>query len=65
MTNETEFGRLVLTRRIGESVIVELPDGRDFYVTLVETRSGQAKLMFTAPKDVRIRREELPSRRAS
>jgi carbon storage regulator len=46
---------LVLTRRIGERVMV----GDDVEVMVLESRSGQVKLGFTAPTAVRIHRREV------
>ena len=47
---------LVLARRAGESVVI---DGR-ITVTVVEVaRSGQVRLGITAPREVRIVRQEL------
>lgn len=59
-----DTGHLVLTRRETETVVLELPDGRDVLVT-VHRGAVYTKLGITAPKDVVIRREELPSRRES
>ena len=50
---------LALTRRIGESVILTLPDGRRVEVTITDKSAGQVRLGIEAPKDVRIDREEI------
>ena len=52
---------LLLTRKAGQAVRI----GTDILVQVVETRKGQVKLMFEAPKEVPIIRSELleqPSR---
>jgi carbon storage regulator len=41
---------LVLTIRNGKSVLI----GNDITVTLVETKKGQVRLGFTAPKELPI-----------
>jgi carbon storage regulator len=46
---------LVLTRRVGESVLV----GADVRVTVTECKGGRIKLGFEAPRRVAIVREEL------
>lgn len=54
---------LALTRRIGESVILTLPDGRRVEVTITDKSAGQVRLGIEAPKDVRIDRDEVFQRR--
>lgn len=49
------MGCLVLSRRLGESVII---DG-DIVVTVSGIRGGQVKLAFNAPREKEIIREEL------
>lgn len=46
---------LVLTRRIGESVVV----GQDIKITILEISHSQAKLGISAPKSVAVHREEI------
>lgn len=51
-----EYGRLLLSRRHGESVMI----GDEILVTVKEGRSrGEATLEFVAPKDVPIHRKEI------
>lgn len=47
---------LVLTRKIGEAIHV----GNDMEVVVLEVKGGRVKLGFAAPRDVQIRRSELP-----
>jgi carbon storage regulator len=49
---------LVLTRRVGESVWI----GDDVEVSVVEVRGGKVRLAIEAPRDVNLRRAELPPR---
>jgi len=46
---------LVLTRKIGESIII----ADDIRVTVLEVRGNQIRLGFSAPQNVRIQREEI------
>jgi carbon storage regulator len=47
---------LLLTRRIGEKIII----GNNITVVVVGKNGNQIKIGIEAPKDVNIRREELP-----
>jgi carbon storage regulator len=49
---------LMITRRAGESVII----GDDITVTVVATEDRSVKLRFTAPKTIRIDRQEVRRR---
>lgn len=49
---------LILTRRIGESIIV---DG-DIKVTILGVKNGQVKIGVDAPKEVPVNREEIQKR---
>ncbi len=51
---------LVLTRKMGESVVI----GREanISVTLLKVEGGQARIGIDAPKDVPIHREEVHKR---
>jgi len=46
------MGRLVLTRKIGESVLI----GDDIAVEIVEQKGGQIKVLIKAPGEVVILR---------
>lgn len=51
---------LVLSRRIGESVMMTNPDtGEQASVTILGVFNNQVKLGFVAPQDVVIDREEI------
>lgn len=49
-------GRLVLQRMPGESITI----GDDIRVTVSSVSGTRVRLAITAPKDLRVRREELP-----
>ena len=46
---------LILTRRLGESVVI----GDNIIVTVSDIKNGQIKLGITAPKDITVNREEV------
>lgn len=50
---------LVLSRRIGEQIVI---DG-NISVTIVEIKGSQVRLGVTAPRSVRVDREEVHARR--
>ena len=54
--------KLVLSRRIGESVIVGEGDNA-VKITVVGFQSNQAKLSFEGPRSVSIDREEIRQRK--
>ncbi len=46
---------LVLTRKVGESIII----GDNIEITVIETKGDQIKLGIKAPKDIDIHRKEI------
>lgn len=52
---------LVLTRRVGQSIRLELPDGRTVMIHVLEEqgRHDGRRLGIEAPQDVTIMRDEL------
>jgi len=50
---------LVLSRRPGETLIVETPDGERIKVTVLEVKGNQVRIGTDAPDDVSIVRKEL------
>jgi carbon storage regulator len=53
---------LILTRRPGETLIIELPNGKQIDVTVLEVKGNQVRLGTDAPDDIAIVREELLER---
>jgi carbon storage regulator len=49
---------LILTRRIGESVVI----GDDINITVLGVKGNQVRLGVNAPKDVPVHREEIYQR---
>lgn len=49
---------LVLTRKIGESVVIS----DDVYCTVVGYREGEVRLAFDAPKSIPVHRDEIQRR---
>ena len=50
---------LILSRRIGETFILELPTGEQIKVTVLTNTSNQVRIGTDAPDDIAIMREEL------
>ncbi|HHX7430292.1 carbon storage regulator [Legionella pneumophila] len=49
---------LVLTRRVGESVVIS----EDVYCTVVGYRDGEVRLAFDAPQSMPVHRDEIQRR---
>ncbi len=58
MDTRQQFGNLVLTRRAGESILV----GDDIRISVVRINVHGVQLKISAPRDVRIMREEIADR---
>ncbi len=52
-------GKLTVTRRPGEAVVIQLPDGRQIELVLLSARRERAGLLFIADTDILIYRKEL------
>lgn len=50
---------LILTRRIGETIVIELPTGEQMQVVVLGVKGNQVRIGTEAPDDVVIVREEL------
>jgi len=50
---------LILTRRPGESLIIELPTGEKIEVTVLTVKGNQVRIGSDAPDNISIVREEL------
>lgn len=53
---------LVLARRVGEWVVIPLPDGRRIRIQVTKSERGMVRLGFEAPDDIEINREEVQDR---
>ena len=53
---------LILTRRPGETIIIETPTGEKITVAVLGVKGNQIRIGMDAPKDVTILREELVDR---
>ena len=49
---------LILTRNIGESIIIE-NEKEKIVITLLNTKGAQAKIGIAAPKEIAVHREEI------
>ncbi|WP_337058253.1 carbon storage regulator CsrA [Pseudomonas sp. USHLN015] len=49
---------LILTRRLGESILI----GDNITVTVMSVQGNQVKLAINAPRDVAVHREEVAER---
>ncbi|EDM46255.1 carbon storage regulator [Marinobacter algicola] len=54
---------LILTRRPGETIIIETPSGEVVEVTVVGTNGPQVRMGISAPKHTTIDREEIYRRK--
>ena len=54
---------LVLTRRVGEEVVIRLPGGEVLRVKVALVEGCKVRLGFTAPQEVKIYRKEVDEER--
>lgn len=50
---------LILTRRIGETLMAETEDGTLITVTVLGVKGNQVRLGVNAPKEIAVHREEI------
>lgn len=53
---------LILTRRVGEKLIIDLGDGRIVEVLPLGIKGNQVKIGIDAPEDIEVHREEIYER---
>lgn len=53
---------LILTRRVGETLMVIQPDGTMAEVTVLGVKGNQVRIGVNAPKEVAVHREEIYQR---
>lgn len=54
---------LVLSRKPNERFVMVLPDGKEIWITILESRSTKCRIGIDAGDDVVIAREELLEKR--
>ena len=50
---------LILTRRVGENIVIETPAGERIKVAVLGVKGNQVRIGTDAPDDIHIVREEL------
>ena len=50
---------LVLSRKVGETIVITAPDGTQIVLMLVEVRGDKARIGIAAPKSYAVNREEI------
>lgn len=58
MSDKDQNGMLILTRRIGESIMI----GDNVVVNVLGVKGNQVRLGIDAPRDVEVHREEIYER---
>ena len=53
---------LILTRKIGEIIVIETPAGEQIDITVLGVKGNQVRIGTSAPLDVTVVREELLER---
>jgi carbon storage regulator len=56
---QKEIAMLILTRRVGESLIIETPAGEHIEVAVLGVKGNQVRIGTDAPDHIQIMREEL------
>lgn len=53
---------LILTRRVGETIVVETDDGTLVTATVLGVKGNQVRIGVNAPKEIAVHREEIYQR---
>lgn len=53
---------LVLSRKVGETIVITAPDGTQIVLMLIEVRGDKCRIGIAAPKSYAINREEIQQR---
>jgi carbon storage regulator len=53
---------LILTRRVGETIVITGADGTEIRVTVLGVHGNQVRIGTAAPKNVTVHREEIHQR---
>jgi carbon storage regulator len=53
---------LILTRRVGETLVMSLPSGETITVTVLSVKGNQVRIGTTAPKHIPVHRQEIHER---
>lgn len=53
---------LILTRRVGENLIIDLGDGAPIGVTVIGIKGNQVRIGIQAPKHIPVHRQEIYER---
>lgn len=53
---------LILTRRVGETLVITLSDGTKINVTSLGVKGNQTRIGIDAPKNISVHREEIQQR---
>jgi len=56
---------LVLSRKVGETVIITAPDGTQIVLMMVEVRGDKARIGIDAPRTYTVHREEIQQKISS
>jgi carbon storage regulator len=54
---------LILTRRIGETLVITLPNGETVSVTVLGVKGNQVRIGTEAPKHIAVNRKEIHERK--
>jgi len=53
---------LVLSRKVGETIVITAPDGTQIVLMMVEVRGDKARIGIDAPRTYTVHREEVQQR---